>query len=233
LDIEEINMCNFWSAIITREEKILWHGNISSHNELVKKHGLKDDKLENRDFVRIEYNPQPKTFSLDKSKWDFKVDEKETLPDWFVKKQPQFEKRCWTILRAHIADVRRYGNMERVEKFLVEIPKINWCRPDGKPNKKWVLHTAPTLAAARDAARDAAWNAAGNAAWDAAGNAARDVAGDAALYAKCLFAAKIKGFNKKFLLHAEARMEVWRKGYCLKCDVNGKLYVYAKEVVKT
>jgi hypothetical protein len=27
-------------------------------------------------------------------------------------------------------------------------------------------------------------------------------------------------------LHAKARMEVWKAGFGLKCDVNGKLFVY-------
>jgi hypothetical protein len=34
--------------------------------------------------------------------------------------------------------------------------------------------------------------------------------------------------DTKYLCHLNARMEVWRKGYCLLCDVNGTLYVYAK-----
>jgi hypothetical protein len=31
--------------------------------------------------------------------------------------------------------------------------------------------------------------------------------------------------------HAEARMEVWKKGYGLRCDANDKLYVYAKNML--
>jgi hypothetical protein len=30
----------------------------------------------------------------------------------------------------------------------------------------------------------------------------------------------------KHIRHAEARMAVWKAGYGLRCDVNGKLYVY-------
>jgi hypothetical protein len=29
--------------------------------------------------------------------------------------------------------------------------------------------------------------------------------------------------------HVKARMQVWRKGYGLLCDVNGQLYVYAQQ----
>jgi len=51
-------MCNFWSCIIDRNVKV-WHdGNSSSHEDALKKSGLKDDKLEDRDFVRIEIVPK-------------------------------------------------------------------------------------------------------------------------------------------------------------------------------
>ena len=33
--------------------------------------------------------------------------------------------------------------------------------------------------------------------------------------------------KKRHKAHAKARMEVWKKGYGLYCDVKGKLYVYA------
>jgi hypothetical protein len=32
--------------------------------------------------------------------------------------------------------------------------------------------------------------------------------------------------DPKHIKHAEAEMQVWRKGYGLVCDVNGVLYVY-------
>jgi len=84
--------------------------------------------------------------------------------------------------------------------------------------------------AARDSAGDAVWDTARDSADDAACDAARDAACDAALYAVFLavsdldFADKEKHFN-----HVKARWEVWTKGYALLCDVNGKLYVYAKK----
>lgn len=33
--------------------------------------------------------------------------------------------------------------------------------------------------------------------------------------------------DKKHIRHTEERMEVWRRGFGLRCDVNGKLFVYA------
>ena len=87
--------------------------------------------------------------------------------------------------------------------------------------------------AAGDAARDAAWNAAGDAARDAAWNtawsatwdAAKDAVGDAAVFARMLVCLDLN-IEFKHLAHLNARMEVWRKGYGLYCEVDGVLYVY-------
>jgi len=88
--------------------------------------------------------------------------------------------------------------------------------------------------AAWDAAKDAAWAAAKDAAWAAAW-AAVGAAAKAAAWAAASAAAKdaawdaeariinLKGKHRK---HFEDRMEVWRRGYGLLCDVNGILYVY-------
>lgn len=62
----------------------------------------------------------------------------------------------------------------------------------------------------------------------AAWNAARDAAEDARLYC---FVKIVKSLHAKIAVkhiqHAEDRMDVWRRGFGLLCDVNGKLYVYA------
>jgi len=97
------------------------------------------------------------------------------------------------------------------------------------------------------AAWNTAWNAAGYAAWDAAWDAAwatarvtarataRDIARvgawgaafDAAFDAALLAIVIESGITGKHAAHARDRMRVWQKGYCLLCDANGRLYVYA------
>lgn len=83
--------------------------------------------------------------------------------------------------------------------------------------------------AARNAAMDAAWNAARDAALgaahDAAGFAAWDAAWDAVLWALVLVCDGL-ALDQRHIDHARARMDVWRRGYGLLCDVNGALYVY-------
>ena len=97
------------------------------------------------------------------------------------------------------------------------------------------MFTAPTLAAARDATWAAARAAARAATWDAAWDAARAATWDAARAAACT--AQVQhvcgdlDIEQEHLDHVDARWEVWLKGYCLLADVNGVLYVYAKEEV--
>jgi hypothetical protein len=87
-----------------------------------------------------------------------------------------------------------------------------------------------------DAARNAASNAAGDATWDVVGNAVGnavgdapwDAVGDASLMVYRIITEDLK-IDKKYVKHINKRWEVWEKGYALLCDVNGVLYVYAKE----
>ena len=137
------------------------------------------------------------------------------------------------------------------EKFIKEeIPNIPYFNPDGKPKKEWRVfpNRAAALDAALDAAMDAAWDAASDAArdatrdaaWDAAWDAARDsalgaardatrdAAWDAALFVAAEYICRGTKLARKHREHARKRMEVWRKGYGLLCDVGGGLFVYER-----
>ena len=118
--------------------------------------------------------------------------------------------------------------LKEANSFINSIGKIKYFKPDGKPNPEWKLYYAQTRDAARAAAGDAARAAAGDAARAAARAAAWAAAwaaaGDAALYARCLIV-KDK-LEPRHIDHAEKRMDVWKKGYELLCDIDGVLYVY-------
>jgi len=103
-----------------------------------------------------------------------------------------------------------------------EIANVRWLKPDGDPDPVWKLF--PT----RDAAWDAARGAARDAAWGAARGAARDAARDAELKVQTDFICDGLDIDQRHRDHAEARWNVWRKGYGLLCDVDGVLYVYEK-----
>lgn len=110
--------------------------------------------------------------------------------------------------------------------FIAELPSIPWCQPDGDPDPTWRLFTAPTLAAAWDAAGAAARAAA----WDAAWAAAWAAAWDAALYTGTHHILEGIELDQTHRDTAAARWNAWTKGYCVLGDVDGALCVYAKEL---
>lgn len=95
--------------------------------------------------------------------------------------------------------------------FVASIPDTPFMKPDGNPKPEWKLFTASTLKEAGAAARAAAW----------------DAAGDAALYTQVIHICADLKLDEKHIEHAKARWQVWQKSYCLLCDVDGVLYVYA------
>lgn len=219
-------MCKFWSAILTRDRRVLWDRDISSHEELIRKFGLKDDKLADRDFVRVEVTPKTgKLASKKKSDWVLKIDELDTLPDWYTNDTRGNDKLIWAEWKSAMEQTLWGFELSKIEDVLNEIRRIQYLKQLGEPLPEWNLSNRPARAAARDAAWDAARDAAWNAARDAAGDAAGDAARDAAIY--CVVA--ILPDNKieaKHRQHMNDRMEVWRRGYALLCDVDGRMYVY-------
>jgi hypothetical protein len=281
-------VCNFWSCVLLRDGKILWSPKDSSHEAILAEHGISDDKLKDRDFVRLEVAPKD-IFSRKKADWVFKVDEPGTLPAWYSDSPKKWGALVWKEWRKAMTETLWKLDLSAVEKVIQEVKHVGYFDMHGEVDPEWHMSYGETWgaagvaagaaaggaawvaagAAARDAAwtaagdaardaawtaagdaaggaawvaagaaaRDAAWTAAGDAAWTAAGDAAwaaaRDAAwaaaGDAALYVRILL---VPSINEKHRKHAEARMDVWRRGYGLYCDVNGKLYVYGvkKEV---
>ena len=211
-------MCNFWTCIIDRNLKVHYDGNSSSHETIVENAGLEDDKLDDRDFVRVEITP-PKPISADVEKWTLKVDEEKTLPNWFERQRSECEARCKSALKQYL----KKCHFSEVVEFIDSLKKIRWFSAEGKTKKGWKVFYGKTWDAARDAAGGAAWDAT----WDAAGGAARN----AALRARTIIVSEI--LDKKYIRHAKARMEVWARGYGLRYDVNGILYVYAIEKGKS
>lgn len=99
-----------------------------------------------------------------------------------------------------------------VEAFVAELPTIPWMQPQGEPDPSWWVFET----------RVAAWHAARV----AAGVAALDASRDAALWASVLVCQGLR-LEQRHIDRARARMDVWRRGYGLLCDVDGVLYVYA------
>jgi len=104
---------------------------------------------------------------------------------------------------------------------------------DSARNSTWVS----AKDSARDSARVSAWISAKDSArvsaWYSAKDSARDSANDFGLKAQQIVVSDLDYRDKvKHERHVDARIEVWKKGYGLLCDVNGVLYVYAKKGTK-
>ena len=135
---------------------------------------------------------------------------------------------------------------KRLRAFMNSIPKTNWYQPDGKPNPEWRVFYGDTWASARDSARASAWASARTSAWDSAWDSARTSARTSAWasartsawasardFALMVDMISVSDLNypdkEKHEKHVSSRIEVWKKGYGLLCDVDGVLYVYAKK----
>ena len=172
-------MCKFWSAILTREGKVLWDRNMSSHEELIRKNNLNDGELKNRGFVRIEITPKDIT-SKKKGDWSYKVDEPSTIPDWYQNDPLAQEKIVWKEWKMAMEETLWKLQLDKLQAIIDGIKAIKYLDCHGEVDPSWHLYYGKTWVAARVAA----WDAAGDAAWDAAGDAAgvdaRVAAGDAA-----------------------------------------------------
>ena len=87
-------MCHFWSCILTRDGRVIWDKNTTSHETLIASAGLDDSKLIDRDFVRIEIAPI-NIFSKDRGDWRYSVDEEGTLPVWYEADTRHWEAVVW------------------------------------------------------------------------------------------------------------------------------------------
>jgi uncharacterized protein (DUF1330 family) len=100
-------MCQWKSAIVTRQGDVLHHWNVDSHEDLVDLFELKD---KNDYFVRVEFTPKDGKYS-DASAYVLRVDE-ESTPAWFE----DFRESATEKLRAIVSRAIISGN----KKIIVE-----------------------------------------------------------------------------------------------------------------
>ena len=151
-------MCKFWSAILTREGKVLWDRNMSSHEELIRKNNLNDGELKNRDFVRIEITPKDIT-SKKKGDWSYKVDEPSTIPDWYQNDPLAQEKIVWKEWKVAMEETLWKLQLDKLQAIIDGIKIIKYLDFYGEIDPSWHIYYGKTWDAARAAARAAARDA--------------------------------------------------------------------------
>ncbi len=91
-------MCNYFSCIIDRRLRVYWDETTVQHEKLIKKSGWKDNKLKDRDFVRIEIVPKdPSKITRNKEEWEYRVDEEDSLPVWYIHNDEKCMAECWKV----------------------------------------------------------------------------------------------------------------------------------------
>ena len=110
-------MCKYFSCIIDRNGQVYWLKNSNSHEDIIHINNLKDDKIEDRDIVRIEIIPKDKKrVTRNKKDWVLNVDELETLPEWYVKNKKQNEKLCWNEWKKSVKEQIAINTEKRIVK---------------------------------------------------------------------------------------------------------------------
>ena len=121
-------MCQFWSVIVDNKLNLYDAVDINdSHETIISTHYLKDDKIEDREIVRLEVTPDVEklTTRFNKKHWDYKVDEDKTLPKWYRDNESKIQKMVFDKLHDEIW--QKYilvgGEYEELEKNRVAIVK--------------------------------------------------------------------------------------------------------------
>lgn len=115
--------------------------------------------------------------------------------------------------------------VKKTNNFIKSIAQIPWFKAVKPPLKKWKMFDSrdSAFASAFDSARASAFASARARTYDSA----RDSAYDSALYAGYCICADLS-IDKRHRQHVHDRWEVWKRGWGLRCDINGVLYVYKK-----
>ena len=78
-------MCEFYSCIVTKTGNVLDSEMSDSHEHIIKENNLKDDKIINRTWCRIEITPPNFKFDAPLNEWNYRIDEPENI-DWHTEK---------------------------------------------------------------------------------------------------------------------------------------------------
>jgi len=112
-------MCNFKSAVVTRNGKFLHNAFLDSHEDIVDLFNLHDNGIDN--FVRVEFIPRGKFWEIDNYK--FRIDENE-VPSWWAK---ELEEKTVQNLRKIIKNMIISGERKILVggKYILYNAKIN------------------------------------------------------------------------------------------------------------
>jgi hypothetical protein len=171
-------MCQAFSGVITKSNKVYWKAGVDSHIEILKLFveddpELKDDKEPGKNtFAPFEITPHNGNYLQPKQKWDFKLD-LSIRPDWFF---PAHEQLCINELPKWKKQVYTF-NLEEVKNPINPI-KIKHSNKVSKKElealKEWDSVWDSVWAPVRDSEWDSVWASVRDSAWASVGDSVWD-----------------------------------------------------------
>lgn len=114
-------MCQFFSCIIRRDGVVLPCLDDNSHETTISSNKLKDDTLEDRNFVRVELIPQSvdDLVNAKTKKWKYIIDEHNTLPNWYCMEQEYFSNEVREEAKKYMRKHKK--NLKRIVEIIKEL----------------------------------------------------------------------------------------------------------------
>lgn len=117
-------MCEFFSGILTKKEKILYLNASNSHDEIIKNYKLKEDE-DTKTWLRFEITPIDDEHKKTKNKkyWELKIDEK-TVPDWYLRNKEHYDSLMYNALWENISSIIERFDIKHETKILKLFERI-------------------------------------------------------------------------------------------------------------
>ena len=159
-------MCQAFSGVITKSNKVYWKAGVDSHIEILKLFikddpELKDDKEPGKNtFAPFEITPRNGNYLQPKQKWDFKLD-LSVRPDWFF---PAHEQLCINELPKWKKQVYTF-NLEEAKNPINPI-KIKHSNKVSKKELEALKVWDSVWASVGDSVGASVWASVGASVWD-------------------------------------------------------------------
>ena len=97
-------MCNYKSGVITRDGRVFVEMDTDSHEEMVKRHALREGPESDpwANYISVECMPKRDLLSRKREDWDYRLDERDAKPAWYAEDEAHFEELFFTALYSHL-----------------------------------------------------------------------------------------------------------------------------------
>src|SRR3990167_9510978 len=97
-------MCNYKSGVITRDGRVFVEMDIDSHEEIIKRHALREGTPADpwANYVSAECLPRRDLLSRKREDWDYRLDERDAKPAWYAEDETRFEGMFFDALLSHL-----------------------------------------------------------------------------------------------------------------------------------